>query len=424
MKKNKTPYFFAFVIGAVFMMLFGTCTAFGSSEADVQAYRTKANQFVAAKNYEQAALILEELLAKEPDLKDEIVYKQLTHIYDDYLFDFEQALTLYQTYLDRFPNGTFATDFRDRMTYLEERRSEWPALRDFRSVQLEEDKRSDQDKLAKVEAILSKNENALIAPEMHLYLANQYFEAADYQAASEHVENDINSFGKAGMTDPADQALALRLYADILVKQHHYTKAIRALDQAMTLANPEERFNVAVKKNEIINHRNMAVGFMGCLGYYLAVVLLLIPSKFRWDFRGSPYFERLAKPIFLLALVSLVPILILKVREEPEADPRFFLWLLGLSIFSILVIKLLAPLSRVTGRSVFISVSVLHMAAASFMAYYLTVYSGRKIILNTAIEADRDPLTSTFVILLWSSAIASLFIYIMYSFGYSKRKAK
>ncbi|QHW31928.1 hypothetical protein GZH47_14620 [Paenibacillus rhizovicinus] len=422
MKKNRAPYFFAFMmIVMIFIMITGTCMAQSSSAVDEQEYRTKANELFAAKDYEQAAMVMEELLAKNPDLNDQVVYKQLTHIYDDYLFDFDKALTLYQTYLDHFPKGTFSKDFRDRITYLEERRSEWQALRDFRSAQSEEDNISIQQRLAKVEIILSKNEQAAIAPEMHIYLANKYFEAAEYQAASEHVQDYIAGFGKADIAN-TDQALALRLYADILVKQRHVSKAIRTLNQAIALASPEDRFNYAVKKSELVRHKNMMVGFIGCLIYYLAVVISLFPAKFWKYFNASHYFDRLAKPIFLLALTSLGPILILKFKQEPEVDPRFFLWLLGLSILSILVIKLLAPLSRITGRMVFVSLSGLHMAAALFMAHYLTVYSGRKILLNTAIEADRDPLSSTFRILLWSSGMASLCIYLIFSFVYSKGK--
>ncbi|NBD23033.1 tetratricopeptide repeat protein [Paenibacillus glycinis] len=423
MKKNRATYFFAIImmIGMVFIMISGTCMAQSSSAVNEQEYRTEANQLLAAKNYKQAATVLEELLAKNPDLNDEIVYKQLTHIYDDYLFDFDKALSFYTMYLNHFPNGTFSKDFRDRMAYLEERRSEWQALRDFRSVQSEEDNISIQDRLAKVETILSKNENASIAPEMHIYLANKYFEAAEYQAASEHAKSYIDSFGKVSMTD-TDQALALRLYADILVKQHHFSKAIRALDQAIALAGPEENFNYAVKKSEIINHRNMMVGFICCLIYYLAVVGLLFPVKFWRSFHASNVFDRLVKPILLLALVSLGPVLILKIMQEPEADPRFFFWLSGLSVLSIILIQLLAPLSRKTGRLVFISMSGLHMAAALFMVYYLTVYSGKKIIMNTAIEADVDPLSSAFILLLWSSAIVTVLIYMINSFVFSKAK--
>ncbi|MFC4809629.1 tetratricopeptide repeat protein [Paenibacillus sp. GCM10023250] len=416
--KNRAPYCFAFILGLFLMLVSGTCMASGNSGADVQDYRAQANQFVAAQQYEQAASVLEELLARNPDLTDEIVYKQLTHIYDDYLFEFDQALTLYHTYLDRFPNGIFAGDFRDRVTYLEERRSEWQALREFRSVQSEDDHRSVQERLAAVETLLSKNENALIAPEMHLYLANLYAAIPDYQAAGEHAAALIDSFGQAGMTDPADQASALRLYAGILVKQHHLNKAIRALDRAIALGGPEENFNDAVKRTEIIKHRNMLAGFIGCLSYYLAVVLLLM----RRYSRAGHGLERLVRPVVLLALVSLGPIVFLKLSQEPEANLRFFFWQAGLAIVSILAVKLLAPLSRITGRFGFISMTGLHMAAASFMAYYLTVYSGKKIVINTAIEVDRDPLTTTYIILLWSSMAASLLIAMIAGFRYAKAK--
>ncbi|MFC5648022.1 hypothetical protein ACFPYJ_02595 [Paenibacillus solisilvae] len=180
MKKNKSPYFFVSIMIAfiVFITSPGTGMAQSSSADLEQEYSNKANQFIADKNYEQAALVLEELLAKNPELNNETVYKQLTHMYDDYLFNFEKALSFYKKYLDQFPEGKFAGAFRERVAYLNERRFEWQALRDFRKVQLEEDNIHIKESLEEVEAILSKNEDALIAPEMHIYLANNYFETA------------------------------------------------------------------------------------------------------------------------------------------------------------------------------------------------------------------------------------------------------
>ncbi|CAI6083268.1 tetratricopeptide repeat protein [Cohnella sp. JJ-181] len=423
MKKMSAPRFFALLltIGMVFVLVSGICMAQGGSADDEQAYRDQANRLVAVKNYDEAASVLEELLAKNPNLDDELVYKQLTHIYDDYLFHFDKALTYYHTYLDLFPDGKFARGFIDRIAYLEERRPEWQALRAFRSVQLEEDRVPLKERLAEVEAILSKQEHAKLAPELHLYLANQYYEAADYRAAGEHAEKYISSISGAGVTN-TDRASALRLYADILVKQHHYSKAIRALDQATALASPEDSFNDDLKKSEMIKHRNMWYGLIFCLIYYLSVVILLFPTRFWKSFNLRRSSNRLAKPILLLGVVSLGPVLILNIVQGPILDPRFFFWLSGFSILSTIVIKLLAPLSRKTGRLVFITMSGLHMAAAWFMAYYMTIYSGRKVITNTVIEADIDPLTSTFLILVWGSAIASLSIVMISSFVYSRAK--
>ena len=180
-------------------------------------------------------------------MNNETVYRQITHIYDNYLFNFEKALSFYEKYLDQFPEGKFAGTFRERVAYLNERRSEWQALRDFRKIQLEEDNIRIEDSLKEVETILSKSENALIAPEIHIYLANKYFETAQYQKARMHVEKYIFSFDEVSMSS-TDKALALKLYSDILIKQHSFGKAIRALDQVMVLGNPGEQFNYAVKK--------------------------------------------------------------------------------------------------------------------------------------------------------------------------------
>ena len=96
MKKNKSPYFFVSLMIALIILLTspGTSMAQNSSQDLEQEYSNKANQFFVDKNYEQAALVLEELLAKNPDLNNETVYRQLTHIYDNYLFNFEKALSL------------------------------------------------------------------------------------------------------------------------------------------------------------------------------------------------------------------------------------------------------------------------------------------------------------------------------------------
>ncbi|MFC5648021.1 hypothetical protein ACFPYJ_02590 [Paenibacillus solisilvae] len=216
------------------------------------------------------------------------------------------------------------------------------------------------------------------------------------------MEKYIKNFDKASMSN-TDKALALQLYSDILVKQHRFEKAIRALDQAMELGNPRENFNYALKKSHIINQRNMLYGFMFCLLYFIAVVLLLIPIKFWRQFNLQKYAGRLATPLLLLALISLGPVLILNIIEEPEVDLRFFFGQLGLSILSLMIIKLLAPLSLKTGRLVYVLMSCLHMAAAFFMTYYRTVYTP----VNTVIQADIDPVTSLFLMFIWSSVAAS-----------------
>jgi tetratricopeptide (TPR) repeat protein len=298
----------------------------------------------------------------------------LTHIYDNYLFKFEKALSFYEKYLVQFPEGKFAITFRDRVAYLNERRSEWQVLRDFRKIQLEEDNIRIKESLKEAETILSKSENALIASEMHIYLANKYFETTDYQKARMHAEKYINSFDKVSMSS-TDKALALKLYSDILIKQHSFGKAIKALDQVMMLGNPGEQFNYAVKKTNIINQRNMWYGFMLSLLYFISVVILLIPIKFWQHFNLQHYTRQLVAPLLLLALMSLGPVLFLITTEEQVVDLRFFFGLLGLSILSLMIIRLLAPMSLKTGRLVYVLVSCLHMVAASFMTYYMIVYT-------------------------------------------------
>ncbi|NIK22715.1 hypothetical protein [Paenibacillus lupini] len=98
MNKKRAHYVLASMVMTIiaFITMSGTSMAQGSSDELVKEYSNKANQFFAAKDYEQAAMTLEELLAREPDLNNEMVYKQLTHIYDDYLFDFEKALFFIQ----------------------------------------------------------------------------------------------------------------------------------------------------------------------------------------------------------------------------------------------------------------------------------------------------------------------------------------
>lgn len=352
----------------------GTSMAQNSSQDLEQEYRNKANQFFVDKNYETAATVLEELLAKNPDLNNETVYRQLTLIYDNYLFNFEKALSFYEMYLVQFPEGKFASTFRERVAYLNERRSEWQALRDFRKIQLEEDNIRMKESLKEVETILSRSENPLIAPEMHIYLANKYFETTQYQKARKHAEKYINSFNKFN-TSSTDKALALNLYSDILIKQHSFGKAIKALDQVMVLGNPGENYNYAVKKNNIINQRNMWYGFMLSLLYFISMVILLIPIKFWKHFNLQNYARQLVVPLLLLALISLGPVLILIITGEQEVDLRFFLSLLGLSILSLMIIRLLAPLSLKTGRLVYVLISCLQMAAASFMTYYMIVYT-------------------------------------------------
>ncbi|NIK66610.1 hypothetical protein [Paenibacillus sp. BK720] len=405
-----------------FVTFSGVGMAQGSSEDVVRDYSNKSNQYFAAKDYLQAAITLEELLAKEPDLNNEMVYKQLTHIYDDYLFDFEKALHVYEQYLSHFPSGIFSSEFQDRITYLKERRSEWPIMQRFRSIQLEDDHRSTQDKLEEVEAILSQHEDAELAPDMHIYLANKYFEAANYQEAREHVEQYMDYFGKASSSlSSEDQASALQLYADILVKQHRYSKAIWAVDQAIALNDSGEDFNYTLKKSGIIKQRNMLYAFVAALLYAFVVVISLISLRFWRHVHLHSHARQLVRPLQLLAVVTLGPMFTLIIKREPQTNIQFFCWLFGLSVVFLIVTKLFAPYFVKSGRVAYIAMSGLNMAAASFMAYYFTIYSGRQTRINALIEVYADPLTRLFLWLMWGSVIAVLIINASSSYVFSKK---
>ncbi|RED55297.1 tetratricopeptide repeat protein [Cohnella lupini] len=375
MKKNHSAPLFV-SIAIAFLLLFvssNSCMAQDDPRDLEQDYIKRASDLLVDKNYEQAARVLEELLAKQPDLNNETIYKQLTYIYDDYLFNFEEALSLYEKYLVRFPKGKFVDSFRERVAYLKDRRSEWQALRDFRKIMLEVDKDRILESLKEVEVILTTNENALIAPEMHRYLANSYFETKQYQKARKHMEEYVKSFDKTGISN-ADKALTLDLYSDILIRVHRFDMALKAQDQIKRLGNQEENGPIETKKISIKEQRTMWNGFRLSFFYFIAVMILLIPIKF-WRHFAWHEFKQLVKPILLLALLLLGPVLFLNRIGGQEIKLTFFLYLWGLSVLSLVIIKLLAPLSLRVGRTAYISISLIHMAAASFMTYYLTVYT-------------------------------------------------
>ena len=417
MKNTKLITFYIAIAFIIFVASPGTGMARNSSADIEQESIDKANQFVADHNYEQAALVLEAFLAKnpDPDPNVEMIYRQLTHIYDDYLFYFDNALSSYERYLVQFPEGTFGDAFRERIAYLNERRSEWQILSDFRKIQLEGNNIPISESLKNVEAILARNENAVIAPEMQIYLGNKYFETAQYQKAREHVENYINGFDKTEKASE-DKAMALKLYSDILVKQHHFGKAIQALDQAIAQGNPEENFDFAWRKSDIIKQRNMSYGLMFSLFYYILLVIGVTLIRFWRHFKLQDYSKRLTMPLFLLALISLVPVLILKITKEPEVNLMFFFDLLGLSVLSHFISRLLAPMSLRTGKWIYGLICCLHMGAASYMTYYLTVYTP----VNSGPQVDLDPVNSLFLIFIWSSAAAAILINTGYAFVFSK----
>ena len=107
MKKNRAPYFFAFImmIVMVFILISGTCMAQSSSAAYEQEYRTKANELLAAKNYEQAASVLEELLAKNPDLNNEIGVQAINPYLRRLPIRFCQGIDLVSEVSRPFPEG-------------------------------------------------------------------------------------------------------------------------------------------------------------------------------------------------------------------------------------------------------------------------------------------------------------------------------
>lgn len=118
----------------------------------------------------------------------------------------------------------------------------------------------------------------------------------------------------------------------------------------------------------------MWYGFILSLLYFISVVILLIPIKFWQYFNLQNYARQLVAPSLLLSLISLGPVLILILTEEQVVDLRFFFGLLGLSIFSLMIIRLLTPLSLKTGRLIYVLISCLHAVTASFMTYFMIVY--------------------------------------------------
>jgi tetratricopeptide (TPR) repeat protein len=375
MKKNHSvPLFLSLAIA--FLLLFVSSNSCMAQE-DSRDLEQKAGNLLDAKNYEQAAAVLEELLAKQPDSNNETVYEQLTYIYEDCLFDYEKALSFYEKYLVRFPKGKFAEDFREKAAYLTERRSEWQAMRDFRKIRLESDSSTVLESARKIEAILANNENGLIASEIRRYLANLYFEKDQYEKARKHIEAYVMSLDKIGLSD-ADKAPTLELYSDILIRLHRFGMALKVQDQLKSLGNQQESAHIETKKNSIKEQRTMWNGFRLSFFYFIAVMILLIPIKF-WRHIVWQEYKRLVKPILLLVLLLLGPVWFLNRYGAQEIKLTFFLYLLGLSVLSLVIMKLLAPVSFRFGRTAYILISFFHMAAASFMTYYLTVYEPMKI---------------------------------------------
>ena len=154
----------------------------------------RANELKIKSDFKTAATLLTELLQRFPNTQNEDVYWELKEIYENKLSDYGSALGVYREYLRRFPQGRFAKDFLERVGYLEKNRKDWEAIRGYNHILETAYTREIPENLKQMKALLAKYPNSSLVPDIHSWLATQYYLSKQYEKALTHVRAYLATF--------------------------------------------------------------------------------------------------------------------------------------------------------------------------------------------------------------------------------------
>lgn len=133
----------------------------------------EANECGIKKDYQGVANILEKLLALYPDTRNEDVYFKLGDVYDNNLGDYVKAISIYQKYLQFFPEGRFFDRFKERLVYLEKNKDNWEIIKRYRLIQNTFYTRSEIENVKMMSELLNQNPNLYLKSDIYRWLANE-----------------------------------------------------------------------------------------------------------------------------------------------------------------------------------------------------------------------------------------------------------
>jgi hypothetical protein len=340
----------------------------GAQEPSAVELRSRADEALRSNDYPAAIPPLEALVRGFPTSQDEQVFWDLGKICDTYGVDFEKAVTYYRIYLDRFPDGRFATRFRLRLAWLESHRQDWDARKRLTELQAGAAGRTPEENVRAGQALLADDPGTSLAPDVYYWLAVETYKAEQYNAARAYAEDYLATFPANGK-DPVERVRAIDLCVKIAIKQRDFAPALARLDELATIA-PERVQEFEPLRAQVLFERRAYWVFIASAMYFAIVLIGLVASR-PWKRLGAGLRpRRIGMMIAPLLVCTVLPFGILKAIGERVPST---LWVLALSgSLSLILIAAAWPAVDRIGRKAFLALSFLLLAATVYMTFYVT----------------------------------------------------
>ena len=323
----------------------------------------EASELRARGEHRRAAAVLEMIL---PHARNEEVFRVLGEIYEANLLDYGQASGLYRRYLALFPEGRYAIDFRNRLSYLTGHRGEWKAIARYRTILDTYHTRTRAGNLAMMERLLEAYPGSSLTAEIHAWLAWEYYQHGQSRRALAHIRQYIDTF-PAGGEAPLDLLGAYQTRASILIAAHRYREAGQTLRQAL-----DRGLDPALYKTRVAFLRKERCLWLGLLVSAACLVLALAGAVFARPWKNRDLLRDWPRLALLSGFVwggVLLPYWIVQWRGY--GGYRSFLTLGVVAELDLILIKMLSPLARRMGRPAYLAAAGILTAAGVYLAYYV-----------------------------------------------------
>ena len=315
--------------------------------------------------YKESAKILNKIITDNPDIKDDNVYYMLWEVYDKELYDYEKAIDLMKKYIKKFPSGTLYGTFEERLEILENEK--WQLIKEFEIFKKTYYDRTETENIIMLNQMLEKYPNSIFANEIHLMLANDYYNNGELNKALTYIEKFIS--GTSEELSENDETSAYLLYSDILMWMHKYDKASKVLENTLN-DNPSRIIQYEEKLFEIKEEQITWYGFITSCLYVLFFIMILI--KYRvWQYSSNLIdMNSIAKWVSMIVGFTIVPLVSIIYIGKGYFNVFFAFMVSSMIVFSL--IYLFASASEKIGRVKFITLSIFLALAGVYIPYYLT----------------------------------------------------
>jgi tetratricopeptide (TPR) repeat protein len=333
-----------------------------------QQLQQKADTALSQNDWRGAVPLLEALITKYPESKNEQPFWDVTKLCDAYGLDHEKAITYYRLYSQRFPGGRFTARFRERLAYLEAHRQDWDALKQLAAIQAEYHKKPPAESLAAAEKLASTPLSPSASAEVSSWLASQLFKIGDLGKARTYAERYVATFPANGKGRQA-HAQALQLCSKIAAKQGDYGAAIQRIEQVEAV-EPASMARLRDELRDLRFHRRSQWALYACAGY-IALVVAGIAASRPWRRRWLGI-----RPVLTailcgsVVLLSVVPGAVLSLRGE--RIPQTFWWLAVAGCASVVLLQVARSALARTGRVLWAVLGMIFVVAMVYSAIYMT----------------------------------------------------